>query len=454
MNRNILTSLALCILAAYTSYAQTPMTLHDCMLYATENSLKIKSAQSETADAAGSRTKAILDAFTPSISAGTYAYSNFGRSVDPETNTYVSTTSFNNGYSISGGITLFNGFEAVNNIRISQTSVKMGLCKEQQTADELCLAVMEAYCNVLYYKQMSDILSDQTGTARESLRLMQRQEEIGMKGHSDVIDMEAELATREYQAVSMKNLYNDALTILRNLMYWPEDRELAIECDLPDSGFGSILSPSRGDEKSIIESNTVSLPKVAMAKYTLDNAKAELRKARWRFAPRLSLNAGWSTSYYTYPGQENYVPLPYMTQLQNNGGEYIQLSLSIPLYDRLGNIFNLRHKKNSCLRAGLDYEQQLRDVKAEVTRAIQDRDGAAAALLQADRRAEVQKEAYGLSLRKLEQGLISPLEFQKASDNWLNSNAERLDALLKYRLKRSIVDYYKGTGYLAQEWNN
>ena len=88
-----------------------------------------------------------------------YAYYNFGRSVDPETNTYKSTTSFQNGYSASGSITLFNGFEALNNLKISRTAAAMGLSREQQTRDEICLATMEAYYNVIYHHQMCRALA-------------------------------------------------------------------------------------------------------------------------------------------------------------------------------------------------------------------------------------------------------------------------------------------------------
>ena len=94
--------------------------------------------------------------------------------------------------------------------------------------------------------------------------------------------------------------------------------------------------------------------------------------------------------------------------------------------------------------------EKVREVEAEVTRAIQDRDGASAAFTQADRRAELQEEAYHLNLRKFEQGLISTIDFQKASDNWLNAKTTRLDALLKFYIKRCVVDSYNGVSYLEQ----
>ena len=142
---------------------------------------------------------------------------------------------------------------------------------------------------------------------------------------------------------------------------------------------------------------------------------------------------------------------PFWHQFRNNGGEYLQLSLSIPIFNRLSRHSNVARKKNAYARATAEYEQKVREVEAEVSRAIQDRDGASAAFMQADRRADVQEEAYRLNSRKFEQGLISPIEYRTASDKYLSAMAERLNTLLKYQIKKRVVDYYNGIHYLDQE---
>ena len=430
-------------------FGQEVMTLKDCMRYAVENSSKVKLQELEVDDARVARRDAIMQAFTPQISASTYAYSNFGRSVDPETNTYVSTTSFNNGYSVSGGITLFDGFAAVNNMKVTKTALKMGIDQERLTEDQICLATMEAYCNALYYGQLAEILQGQVATSESTLILAKKQEELGQKGYTDVIEMEAELADRQYQLISAKNMYADAMLTLKDIMFWPMDQELLIDDSIAESEVIATLFPT--DEKEqIIEYAVNNLPSVSIAKATMENALVDLKTAKWAFSPSLSLYAGWSTSYYTYPGMQGYVPTPFHTQFKNNGGEYIQLSLSIPIFDRLSTFSKLNRKKNAYSRASIQYEQKVREVEAEVTRAIQDRDGASVAYIQADRRAELQEEAYHLNLKRFEQGLISTIDFQKASDNWLNAKTTRLDALLKFYIKRCVVDYYNGVSYLEQ----
>lgn len=449
MNHRILT-IAIVTLISGTSFAQG-LDLKECMRYALEKSAELKIRQADVDDARLARRDAILKAFTPAVEAGTYAYSNFGRSVDPETNTYVSTTSFNNGYSVSGGIVLFNGFEALNNVRISKTSLMMGIEQEQKLKDEICLATMEAFYNVVYYSKLSGIIGGQVCTLQEALSLVRRQEELGQKGYADVVQTEADLADMEYSLIVARNNLADALITLKDIMFWEEEQELAIDMEGIEDVSTLIAADPEGECSAIRDFATNNNPSVLIAKGRMDNAKLNMMTAKWKFSPYLSLNAGWSTSYYTYPGLAGYEPVPYGQQFRNNGGEYIQLSLSFPIYNRLQAFTNLSKMKNSLRRAEAEYDTAVRKIQAEVERAVQDRNGAGAALNQAEHRESVQEEAWRLNVKKFEQGLISAIDFRKASDNLLNAKAEKLNALLKWRLKSSVVKYYDGISYIDQE---
>ena len=441
------------------------MDLKSCMHYAVEHSTKMRIAHADNRDAQIDRRDAILAAFTPTIEGSTYAYSNFGRSIDPETNTYIRTTSFHNGYSLSAGINLFNGFQAVNNLKITKTAQLMGLTKEQQTEDQICLATMEAYCNVLYYTEMQKALQAQVATAEKAVQLATRQEQLGQKSHADVVQMQSDLAERQYQLTTCRNNLNNAMITLKDVMFWPIEKPLKIDgLDVGLSHRGSRIvndslvrlpqcdSPTGQVENiaQMVEFAKTNMPAVLLAEGTMKNARLALKTARWQLLPRLSLYGGWSSSYFTYPGMEGYVPTPYFEQMKNNGGEYVQLSLSIPIFDRLSKHSNIAKRKNAYDRAQADYEQTLQTVEAEVRRAIADRDGSADALRQADTRAELQQEAYALNTKRFEQGLISSIEYQTASNNYLNALAEQLNARLQYFIKNSVVNYYGGTSYILQ----
>ena len=359
------------------------MNLKDCMRYAVEHSTKVRIQDANNRDAQIDRRDAILAAFTPQVNGSTYAYSNFGRSIDPETNTYSRTTSFHNGYSLSAGMYLFNGFQAVNNLKITKTAQMMGLSQAQQTEDQICLATMEAYCNVLYYTELEKALQGQVATAEKAVQLATRQEELGQKSHADVVQMQSDLAERQYQLTTCRNNLNNALITLKDVMFWPIETPLKIDeslSQLPNPpvpfGRGNCDSPTTGTENvsQLVDFAKTNMPSVLLAEGTMKNARLALKTARWQLLPTLALYGGWSSSYFTYPGMEGYVPTPYFDQIKNNGGEYVQLSLSIPIFDRLSAHSNIARKKNAFDRAQAEYEQTLQTVEAEVRRAIADRD--------------------------------------------------------------------------------
>ena len=444
----MITRIVICLLAfaaavpaAAADRDDRPMSLHDCMEYALSNSTRMRIREAERGDARIARRDAVLSAFTPQINASTYAYYNFGRNIDPQTNTYFTQTSFHNNYGISAGVELFNGFQAVNNLRTSKTGLLITQSEREQAEADICLAVMEAYYNVVYYKRLAAVCEEQVMAAEASLHKARRQEELGQKGYADVIQMEADLADRRYDLVNAQNACADQLLTLSALMFWPSERELTVDTAVPDCAGGPV------DTDSVVEYALDHNPEVRIAGWRVDNARRELAVARWQLLPSVGIYGGWSTSCYTYRGARTD---PFAAQFRNNGGEYVQMSLSIPIFGRLRGHSAVGRKRNALTRAEAEYDQRRHDIESEVRRAVQDRDGAWAAYVQAQRKAEVQNEAYRLNLRRLEQGLISPLEFQTASGNYLRSRADEMNSLLRYMIKQAVVRYYNGEKYMEQ----
>ena len=442
------------------------MTLRDCMEYAISNSTKLRIQQAATGDARIARRDALLQAFTPSLNSATYAYYNFGRSIDPETNTYFTQTSFHNSYSVSAGFDLFNGFQAVNNLKISKTGLAISQSQEKQAEADICLAVMEAYYNVVYFKRLADVYEEQVGAAELALKKAARQEELGQKGHADVVQMEADLADRNYDLINVWNSYNDQLMTLSDLMFWPEDQKLVIVTDFrsfagaQDDNINAhynninvqngiingsvILSES---EESIVNYALEHNPGVNVAEWTMLNAKRQLSTTKWQLLPSVGLYAGWSTSLYTIQGGQ---AKPFRDQFRNNGGEYLEMSVSFPIWGRMQKQSKIAKQRNALTKATAEYDQKRRDVESEVRRAIQDREGSSAAYRQAVYKSEVQSEAYNLNLKKLDQGLISSLEFQTATNNYLKAQADEMSSLFKYLIKNAVVRYYNGEEYINQ----
>ena len=430
---------ALALVVTISAKAQTtPLSLHDCMAYAISHSTRMRIQQAVIGDARIDRRDAALALFTPTISAQTYAYYNFGRSIDPQTNTYFTTTSFHNNYDINAGYTLFDGFQAVNNYKISKTCLQIAQSMEKQAEADICLAVMEAYCNVVYYGRLREVYEEQVATAGTLLQKALRQEELGQKSHADVVQIEADLADARYNLIAAANQYASQKMTLADLMFWPMDEELVIERDVPS------VTP---DPINVTPDLIGGLPALQIASWQVLNAKRELNTAQWQLLPTVGFYAGWGTSYYTYQGSQT---SSFASQFKNNGGEYIELTLSFPIWSRLSKQSAIRKRRHALEKAQAEYDQKLREVESEVRRAVQDRDGAGQAFLQAQRKAAVQEEAYTLNLKRLEQGLISPIEFQTANNNYLRAQADEMNSHLTYYIKQAVVKYYNGIEYINQ----
>ena len=415
------------------------MTLHDCMEYAISKSTRIKIQQADISDKRLEIRDAVLSAFTPVVTASTYAYYNFGRSIDPQTNTYFNQTSFHNNYSLSAYIDLFDGLAAVNNFKISKTGLLISQSQEKQVEADICLAVMEAYYNVVYYHRLKNVYEKMVDDAKQALNLAKRQEELGVKGYADVIQMEADLADRQYNLISTENIANDQLMTLKALLFWDEETDLAIDQTLPT--FTEECFDSEYITFFALDNN----PEIKMANWNVENSKRQLRVAKWSILPTITLYGGWNTSYYTYSG---YVSPSYSNQFRNNMGEYVELGLTVPLYNRLKGLSNIQKKKHAYNNAKLELDQKRMDIEMEVRRAIQDCDGASNAYLQALKKSDVQEEAFRLNQKKLEQGLISPIEFQTVNNNYLKAKADEMSSLFKYLIKKAVVKYYSGIDYI------
>ena len=449
-------AMALALAETVSASGQTTLSLKECMEYAISNSTKIRIQQAAIGDAQIDRRDAALKLFTPQINAQTYAYYNFGRSIDPQTNTYFNTTSFHNNYGVSAGYNLFDGFQAVNNYKISKTGMLIADSQEKQAEADICLAVMEAYYNVVYYKRLCGVYEEQVATAGQALAKARRQEELGQKGHADVIQMEADLAERNYELISTRNLYEQQRMTLADLMFWPVGEELDVVADLRSFAGAQDDTYSAQDEEPVILSDSEESiihyalehnPGIRIAEWQQQNARRQLNTAQWQLLPSLGLYAGWSTSYYTYQGSQT---AAFRDQFRNNGGEYLEVSFQIPIWNRMSKHSAIKRRQHALDKATAELDQKRRDVESEVRRAIQDRDGSATAYRQAVHKADVQNEAYTLNLKKLEQGLISPLEFQTASNNFLKAQADEMNSLFKYLIKQAVVKYYNGVEYVNQ----
>ena len=138
------------------------LTLDECMRYAVENSTTVGQKSLALDDRKANHTEAVASLF-PSINGSVGGAVNFGRGIDPATNSYTNVTTFSNSYGISGSLTLFDGLQSINTMRAAKVARNMGATEVEIARDEVAMQTMSAYMDVVYYTEAVTIAREQLG---------------------------------------------------------------------------------------------------------------------------------------------------------------------------------------------------------------------------------------------------------------------------------------------------
>ena len=414
--KQILLTTVLSLSFATATVAQEKLwTLDECMRYAVENSPSVKK-QVYTSDTYKAERNAAVASFFPAASAKVGAQYSFGRSIDPATNTYENTSTFNNNYGLDASI---------NDI--------------QKAKDDLAMKTMQAYMDVVYYKGTIRMAAEKLEESNRTLYKTRRQEELGLKGKADVAQFEAQVAADDYTLTHQQNLFNTALLTLRECMNYPSDLELEVDTLLPDINY----VPEVENVAEIFAYASGNNPTALQAEYQLTQSKYQYRIYKGKLLPSIYLNAGISTSYFENLKSDN-APEGFKDQFKNNRGEYVSFSLSFPLFDGLSRLTNARRYRNNMRIARETRTEVFRQLQTAVEQSVLDREGYAKEAIQMDKKVKSDELAYRVTLRKYEEGLMSTLDVQTSANTLLESKANLLQKRLMYLLKSKLVDYYKG----------
>ena len=417
-------------LLLFTSSAQT-WTMQQCMQYAVEHNHEVKQAALELDNYKAQKTKAI-GSFLPAVDAGIGAQYNFGRAIDPETNGYTDVSTFYNGYQLSASLPVFDGFSRLHALRAAKASELMGRASLRQHQDQTALNVLQAYANVAYYEGLVKMAEEKVQETALLLKQTRLLEEVGRKSAADVAQVESQQAEADYELTRQQNLYASALLELKKTMAMPDSMEFRVESGkIKNSSFLTLNS-----SLSTVHSE------LQVARHHMQASKHEWHQARASRFPSLSLSAGLNTTYYKTLHSET--AASFSNQFKNNMGEYVGATLSIPLFNRLQTVTNIRKAKNNYQIACEAYEQKQLELEKLSQEAWLDWQGYLKQTVQMEKKVEADSLAYQLTRRQFEEGLSTAIDLHTIGSQLLKSKATLLQCQLMAIVKEQLVRYYKG----------
>jgi outer membrane protein len=427
-------------------------TMEECMQYAVEHSPAVKK-QAYTANSYRADYASAIAAFFPSVGASVDGQWSYGRNISPKDNTYDNVSTFGNYYSASASVPVFTGGQLINEWRKAKINRALGKNDVQKAKDDLALKVLEAYVNVVYYQGLVRFSAEKLDESSRTLYLTRRKEELGLMGKADVVQIEAQVAADDYTYTLNGNRFDMALLTLKEHMNYPYGEALAVDTLIGEASY----VPADESIEAIYAFASRYNPAALQAAYGLRAAKMDYLIQKGKLLPSITFSAGISTNYFrdlsaspASGGEQDNTPAPFATQLDNNRGEYIGFSVSIPLFDRLKTITAIKRARNSRRIAEEQQNEVFRQLETTIEKAVADRNGYAKETVQMEKKKASDEFSYQITLRKFEEGLMSPLDLQTSANLLLESKANLLQRKLLYLIKCKEVDYYKGTPLLQE----
>lgn len=424
------------IAAALPLSASEPWTVERCMQYAADHSHTVRQQQFALEDSRAAKTQAI-GAFLPSVYGSVDGQMNFGRAIDPSTNTYTDVSTLYNGYGLQASLVVFDGLQRYNNLRLAKANVAMGRSGVRAEKDDVALKVYKAYMDLVYCEGAVSQTAKKRDESRELLRQTSVMAEVGQKSDADVAQMRATLAADEYELAHMQSQTTKAMLALKQLMGFPVDSALAV---IQPSFDDEILTAE--DASQISAFAATDNPRILKAQQNVEAARYSLRAARGALLPTISLSGGVSTSFFRNMDKGGHAS--FSSQFRNNAGEYVGLSLSIPLFDRLATYSTIRRRKTALAQAqeNLAYEQS--ELRRIIVEAASDVENSTKEVEKMQEQVEADSIASRLTTRKYEEGLASSIDVKTAAVTLLQSRVRLLQSQLTMAYNKKLLAYYKG----------
>lgn len=454
--------------------AQKKWTLKECVEHALENNISIK--QSELSiELADIEKQDAFGNYLPSLNGSASNSWNTGLTQDITTGVLRTQTSRNSSYSVTAGVTVFNGMRnlrAMQRAKLSQLSAQYGLDKMK---DDISLFVANAYLQVLTNKANLEVIKSQNDVTQEQIARTQELVDAGVLPRGDLLEIQATDATEKQNIAVNENLVRISLISLAQLLLVKDYETFDIEdegYDIIDEGI------SAKDVAEIIESAKENRQEIRIAETNLELAEKDLQISRSSYYPSLNAFFNYNTREADFPriGQtvdpdnptitqeigfvqstgetvvtvipntvlEELAPLPFFEQLYLNDGISYGFQLSVPIFNGFATRNNVKRNKVEVKRREFLLEQAKLDLESTVYQAYVDAEGSLKSYEAALVALESQELAYQYAKDRYDVGLTNAFDFSQSKLRYDNARIEANRTKYDYIFKLKVLELYFG----------
>jgi outer membrane protein len=416
--------------------------------------------------------------FLPSLNAGGSYSLNYGRSLNPVTNAYISRNGNNINGQLTGSWVLFNGLRITNSFRQSKTDLEASNEDLQKAKNDVIINVVTLYINVIFNKELLQNTQYQLGSSQQQLERITKQVAAGALPKSNQLTQEAQVATNEVNLINQENALNLSILQLKQAMQVPASDPLDVI--VPELVLEDLVLEQTPNE--IYDISLKTMPEIKSATLKVQSAQLALRAAKGNLYPRLSLNGSAFTNYsslsrdvpnptgftvtestgppigfFDFSGTRvpitglNYTPV-YGTpekyteseQLKDNLAKQFSLQLQIPIFNNWSTRGNVQRAAIQTEVARINEVETQNTLRQTIESAYNDAYAASKTYAASLKQVNAREEAFRMVLQRFELGAANFVEKQIAENDLFQSRSDLVRAKYNFIFRKKILDFYQG----------
>lgn len=409
--------------------------LEECINYALEQNLDIR--KSELSNDVNSvnilQNKASL---LPSLDGSVRQSFDWMNQTDNISGEEEFTGSNGTSYSIGSNITLFNGLKLKNNIEKAEISYEQGVYDSEVIRESIAVSVLEAYLNVLYLKEQVNNSTRQLESTREQLRLAGERLNLGSISQSDYLQVKSQLSAEELTLANANSQLEMSKVSLMQLMELPVNNDFEISVPELDKYTLMELDP---DPQDVFNIALQIKPQVKSAELGVTSSELDVEIAKAAYIPRVSLDAGLSTSY-----RSGYESDQYGLQLQNNINPSVGISISIPIFSNRQAKSQVEIARLGIQTAELEQMNTNNQLRKAIEQVCVDVNSSETEYLASYQQYLSTMESFDVATEKYRQGMMNSVDYLFEKTNLIVAESELLQSKYNMIYSYKMLDYYKG----------
>ena len=451
-------------------------TYSECLDYALENNLSVKRGELDVELVEVNLKQSKADMY-PNFNVGGQFGVNWGRSIDPTTNLFISQRINSAGVQGGSSVTVFGGLQKLNTVKQNKLELAASASDLERVRNDVLLDVMTFYTNVIFNLELLETAELQLETTIQQLTRTEKLVKAGSLAISEELDLQSQKASNELEVINAENSLTLALLNLKQVMQMPASEELQVvipELEAEDYGLAALSSTDIYQTAELIQ------PEIKNADLLVESTLLGEKIAKGGLYPTLNLGYSMFTNYsdvldpkkqsdgtFGPPGElpdagfvtgdpsqsiTLFTPNPNIidvengvwTQFGDNLSRALSFSISVPIFNGLAARSGMQRATINRVRAEINAREVRTQMRQIIETAYNDAESASKAYEASQKQVDALVESFRVTEKRYNLGAVNFVDYQVAQNNLFRARSDLVRTKYDYIFKTKILDFYQG----------